>query len=348
VTSHTIKAAIIGCGDVSSIHFEALSAMTGVELVAVCDTDPGRLNAAVTAHAAPGFTDHRELLARARPDVVHICTPHNAHAPIAIDALEAGVNVILEKPLADTTAAGHRLLEATQRSSAKIAVCFQNRYNAPSQAAFRLLRSGALGPILGGSATVIWHRTAEYYADRPWRGRWAGGGGGLLMNQAIHTLDLMQWLIGDVTSISGGVATRLLGDIIEVEDTADLVLQHEGGARSVFYATLANVVNDVVTIEIATEKATLSLRGALTVRYADGRVQIVREREATTDGRDYWGVSHSLLIRDFYDRLDDAEPFWISPAEAHKTLAIIQDVYEQNIPDRFTPHSVPTDSMIGA
>jgi UDP-N-acetyl-2-amino-2-deoxyglucuronate dehydrogenase len=163
------------------------------------------------------------------------------------------------------------------------------------------------------------------------------------MNQAIHTLDLMQWLIGDVASVSGGVATRLLADVIEVEDTADLVLQHVNGARSVFYATLANVVNDAVTIEIATQKATLSLRGTLTVQHSDGRVETVREREALAGGRDYWGASHELLIRDFYDRLNDPEPFWISPAEAQKTLETIQSVYDQSVPDRLV-----TDSLIGA
>jgi UDP-N-acetyl-2-amino-2-deoxyglucuronate dehydrogenase len=167
MTVHKTKTAVIGCGDVSSVHFAALTAMPNVELVAVCDTDPGRLDVATSTYSVPGFADHRELLARARPDVVHICTPHDSHAPIAIDGLDAGVNVILEKPLADTPEAGRRIVAASQRSSAKIAVCFQNRYNAPSRAAFRLLRSGTVGAILGGSGTVIWHRTAEYYADRP-------------------------------------------------------------------------------------------------------------------------------------------------------------------------------------
>ncbi|HEY5224647.1 MAG TPA: Gfo/Idh/MocA family oxidoreductase [Microbacteriaceae bacterium] len=339
------KAAVIGCGDVSTVHFGALATLPNVELVAVCDTDAGRADAAAAAYDVPAFADHRELLSLINPDIVHICTPHDTHARIAIDALDAGVNVILEKPLADTIEAGRRVVAAAQRSSAKIAVCFQNRYNAPNQAAFRLLRSGTLGAILGGSGTVIWHRTADYYADRPWRGQWASGGGGLLMNQAIHTLDLMQWLIGDVATARGGVATRLLGDVIEVEDTADLILRHKNGARSVFYATLANVVNDAATIEIATEQATLSLRGALTVRYSDGRVENVRERETTTDGRDYWGVSHELLIRDFYGRLDDAAPFWISPTEAQKTLKIIQDVYDQSIPDRLASDSMNMNAM---
>lgn len=325
-------AAIIGCGDVSIIHTEALATMADTKIVAVCDTDSQRLAEAEKRLGVPGFTDHRALLDTLRPDVVHICTPHNQHASLAVDFLERGVNVIVEKPLAHTVAEGQRLIEAAEASTAKIAVCFQNRYNTTAQAMHALLSSGELGTVLGASATVLWHRSADYYRARPWRGSWAGGGGGLLMNQAIHTVDLVQWLLGDVTAISGHAATRFLGDTIEVEDTAEFVADHSSGARSVFYATLAHAVNAPVTIDVITEKATLSLRGELTVTYADGRVEVVAERQAPSGGRAYWGVSHEILIRDFYDRLEDPEPFWISPREAAKSLRIVQDLYEQSYP----------------
>jgi predicted dehydrogenase len=325
-------AAIIGCGDVSIIHTEALATMADTTIVAVCDTDPGRLAEAEKSLGGPGFADHRALLDALRPDVAHICTPHDRHASLAVDFLERGVNVIVEKPLAHSVAEGDRLIQAAERSTAKIAVCLQNRYNTTAQAMHALLSSGELGAVRGASATVLWHRTADYYRNRPWRGSWAGGGGGLLMNQAIHTVDLLQWLLGEVTAISGHAATRFLGDTIEVEDTAEFLADHAGGARSVFYATLAHAVNAPVTIEVITEQATLSLRGELTVSYTDGRVQVVAERQAPSGGRTYWGVSHEILIRDFYDRLEDPEPFWISPREAAKSLAIVQDIYRQSYP----------------
>jgi UDP-N-acetyl-2-amino-2-deoxyglucuronate dehydrogenase len=325
-------AALIGCGDVSAIHLEAIAALDGIELAAVCDTDPDRLDAAAKALSVPGFADHRQLIDSVRPDVVHICTPHDQHAQVAIDCLEQGVHVITEKPLAHTVKDGLRLIEAAEQNPAKIAVCFQNRYNAGVAAIHRLLTSGAVGEVTGAGATVMWHRTAEYYRDRPWRGRWSTSGGGLLMNQAIHTVDLVQWLVGPVTRVRGHAATHLLGDVIEVEDTAEMVLDHANGARSVFYATVANTENAPVTLDIITERATLSLRGDLTVSYADGRVEVVPERRAASGGRSYWGVSHELLIRDFYDRLGDPEPFWISPQEAAKSLAIVKDVYAQSYP----------------
>ncbi len=328
------RVAIIGCGDVATVHFEAVKAIDGAELVAVCDTDPGRLAAASEAHGVPGYSDVAALLDEVRPDVVHVCTPHDQHADPAIAALERGIDVISEKPLASTLADGERLAAAAAASSARIGICFQNRYNLAVKAMAERLASGEFGAVLGGSGTVMWNRTAEYYLNRPWRGSWQGGGGGLLMNQAIHTLDLLQWMLGEVTSVSGHAATRALGDTIEVEDTAELVLTHANGARSVFYATLANPVNAPITVDIVAEKATLHLCGDLTITHDDGRVEVVEERRAASGGRDYWGVSHQLLIADFYSQAGGEGAFWIDPQEALKTLRIIKDTYAQSYPDR--------------
>ena len=337
------RVAVIGCGDVSVVHFGAIMGLDHAELVGVADPNDERREAASAAHNVPGFASHLELFDAVHPDVVHICTPHYLHASIAIDALERGIHVIMEKPLAHTRAEGDRVVEAAERGNAKIAVCFQNRYNLPVQAAHELLASGGLGAVLGASATVMWHRTAAYYESRPWRGQWATGGGGLLMNQAIHTLDLLQWLVGPVTDVRGNASTRALDDVIEVEDTAELALTHANGAHSVFYATLANAVNAPITLDIVTERATLSLRGDLTVTHADGRVDVVKEREIAAGGRDYWGISHELLIHDFYARLDADAPFWISPLEAQKTLEIIQEVYDQSYPER-AGHAISTNN----
>lgn len=327
------RAAVVGCGDVSVVHLDALTRLDGVDLVGVCDADPGRLAAAAEAYAVPGYADHRALLDQARPDVVHVATPHDQHVVVAADCLERGTHVITEKPLAHTLAEADRLIEVADRSTAKIAVCFQNRYNSAVAALHRLLTSGEVGQIVGASAAVMWHRTADYYRSRPWRGTWAGSGGGLLMNQAIHTVDLVQWILGEVTAVSGHASTRALAGVIEVEDTAEMRLQHASGAASVLYATNTHAVDAPVTFDVIAEGATLSLRSDLTVAYADGRVETVAERRATSGGRSYWGVSHELLIADFYARLDDPEPFWIGPREARKSLAIVQEVYRLTFGD---------------
>ncbi|MET4638945.1 Gfo/Idh/MocA family oxidoreductase [Mycetocola sp. 2940] len=328
------RAAIIGCGDISALHLAAITTVAGAHLVAVCDTDPGRLAAASVANGVPGFADHLALFDEARPDVVHVCTPHSTHAAIAADALQRGIHVVLEKPVAHTRDEAARLVDAAKASRAKIAICFQNRYNAPVRAAHLALSTGELGRVLGSSATVLWHRAAAYYLDRPWRGRWSTGGGGLLMNQAIHTVDLVQWLVGPVTSVRGNASTRHLDDVIEVEDTAEMVLTHEGGARSVLYATLGHASNAPVDIEIVTEKATLHLRGDLTVTHADGTVDTVAEVATATGERAYWGVSHELLIQDFYSSLAEDGMFWIDPVAARASFEIVQEVYDQSYPQR--------------
>jgi predicted dehydrogenase len=155
-------------------------------------------------------------------------------------------------------------------------------------------------------------------------------GGGVLINQAIHTLDLMEWLLGDVERVSGHSGRYTLDDAVDVEDTAHVVLDHAGGARSVVFATLANVTDSPVTVEIVTERAVLLIRGDLTVSHADGRVETVAERRATGAGRSYWGASHELLIADFYRRLPEPEPFWIGPHEGTRSLRLVDRIYRQN------------------
>ncbi|BDZ49361.1 dehydrogenase [Frondihabitans sucicola] len=347
VAEAATRVAVIGCGDISALHLAALDVIPGVELVAVCDTDPGRLAATAEQWGVPGFGGIDELLDAVVPDAVHVCTPHVEHAPMAIAALDRGVHVVLEKPLATGVAEGRALVEAAERSTAKLAVCFQNRYNEPVQRAKEVLESGVLGPVAGAAATVVWHRTPEYYEASPWRGRWETAGGGLLMNQAIHTLDLVQWLVGDVVGVTGGVATRALGDTIEVEDTADLVLTHASGARSVFYATLAHVANETVTVDIVAERGHLSLRGDLTVTYADGTTEVVAEPVTASGERAYWGISHQTLISDFYAGIRSEEPFWIGADEALKTLEIIQTVYDQTFPERLLAGAASTGNASG-
>jgi len=324
-------AAVIGCGDVSVVHLQAIEGLAEVELVGVCDTDAGRAGAAAQRYGVPAFTDHRQLLEATRPEVVHVCTPHHQHVQPAIDCLDTGAGVLVEKPVAHTIAEADRLIKAAEaRPDLRTGICLQNRYNAATRAARELLASGQLGAVLGGSATVLWHRDAAYYAARPWRGRLRDSGGGVLINQAIHTLDLLEWLLGDVVRVRGHAGRYALDGVVDVEDTAHAVLDHAGGARSVFFATVAHVTDAPVTIEIVTEGAVLTIRGDLTVSYADGRTETVAERRAGAAGRAYWGASHELLIADFYRTRSDAEPFWIGPREGARSLRLVHEIYRQH------------------
>ena len=329
-----VRIGVIGCGDVSVVHFEAIRDIEGLELVGVADTDPQALARAVEATGVPGFASTQELIDGVGPDAVHVTTPHDAHIDPSLTALAAGVHVLQEKPLAHTLEEGRRLVDAVAAAPAdgpKVGICFQNRYNLASQRLHEMLGSGELGAVRGAWASVVWTRSADYYRAKPWRGTWANSGGGLLINQAIHTLDLVQWLLGGVERTDGHVATRKYGDVIEVEDTAELLLHHGGGITTSFYATLTAPRHRPVEIELDCENAYVTLRGGtdggLTIRWADGRVDTVGERSVTSGGRSYWGVSHELLIRDFYARLDEPEPFWIGPGEAMASLEILKEAY---------------------
>ncbi len=322
-------AAIVGCGDISPLHAEALTALQ-IPVVGVCDVSPVRAQALAQRLGTQAYTSAQELLAQARPSVVHVCTPHAEHVPVALEALDGGAHLLLEKPVAESVPQAQRLVEAAdaaQRRGVRSGVVYQNRYNPPNRRLHELITSGALGAVYGARAAVSWHRTPEYYAARPWRGTWAQAGGGVLMNQAIHTLDLLLWLLGPATSVTGRAATHLLGEAIEVEDTAEMLLTHAGGVRSVLHATNTYPLNAPVTLEVHAELGSAVMAGDLTVQWTDGRSENVTAQRAGS-GRSYWGDSHRLLIEDFYARLGDRDPFWIGIDDGAATVAAIAQVYD--------------------
>lgn len=319
------RTAVVGCGDISRLHFKGL-ADNGADLVAVCDTDAGALAAAVPDLDVQRVTDHRELL-DAGIEVVHVSTPHNQHVPVAVDFLEAGIPVLTEKPIAASLAEGQRLIDTAARTGTKVGVCFQNRYNAQAQAAKEIVASGKYGSVLRGDGSVLWQRTPEYYRAKPWRGTKEGSGGGLLINQAIHTIDMLQWLIGDVTAVTGHAGTYGLADVIEVEDTATVVMTHgEGGPRSVLTASNLHATNAPVVVNLQLEGAQLTMGQDLTVTLPDGTTEVAEGAPRATGARSYWGNSHGQLIKDFHDTLDDPTPFWIDAAEGYKSLWILKQV----------------------
>jgi predicted dehydrogenase len=228
--------------------------------------------------------------------------------------------------------AADKLVSAAQASTAILGVCLQNRYNENARRLHDLLDAGEWGAVLGARASVTWSRDVEYYTRRDWRGRWATAGGGVLMNQAIHTLDLLRWFIGPITEVRGVVGTLAL-PTIEVEDTAALQLRHRTATgdvvASVLHATNGYVENSPVVLEVVTEKAWARLDLDLTVNYRDGRVEVFEAGASASGPRAYWGDSHRLLIEDFYRHVRTGERFWIDGPAGLESLRAIQSVYEQ-------------------
>lgn len=319
---------VIGCGNISGIHMDALSALPDVTLYAVCDIDENKAAKAAEKYNCKYYTDYREMLKDSSIDSIHICTPHYLHAPMAIDSMFAGKHVLCEKPIAITSEDAQEMIRVSGETGKKLEICFQNRYNATSVKIKEILDSGSAGRILGAKAFVTWKRGKDYYASGAWRGTWEQEGGGVLINQSIHTLDLLQWFLGDIDKIKGNADTRLLGDYIEVEDTAEATIVFKNGATGLFYATNCYATDSPVEIEIFCEKAVLKLSDGLTVTYKDGRTEHITEADTKTGGKAYWGSGHAALIKDFYRRLGTGEDMPIDGFQALTSLKMIEAVYK--------------------
>lgn len=325
-----LNAAVIGCGSISPNHLETLLNCQDANLIAVCDIDEQKVRKASQKYNCKAYTDYKEMLKYEDIDVVHICTPHYLHAPIAIEAMKAGKNVLTEKPMAISISDAKEMINVSKETDMKLGVCFQNRYNTTSIRIKELIESGRVGSVIGGKASVTWHRDEVYYASAEWRGTWDKEGGGVLINQAIHTLDLLQWLIGDIDKVKGTIDTRLLNKFIEVEDTAEATILFKNKATVLFYATNCYAVNSPVEIELICEKAIINLRDDLTVTYKNGEIEKVNDKVKATGEKAYWGIGHSLLINDFYKKLLNGEEISVNCEEGIKAIQMFNAIYTSN------------------
>ncbi len=324
-----IKSAVIGCGAVSECHLQAIKQYNNVELVAVCDIKAERAKEKADKYGCRYYTDYKELYETEKPDCVHLCLPHYLHVPVAVYFLNKNVNVFLEKPLAISLEEGEELIKTAQKSEANIGICFQNRYNPSVKRLKEIIDKKGLGTVIGTKAEVTWNRTKEYYTESGWRGKMTTEGGGVLINQSIHMLDLMQWLFGDISVIKGHAFTDRDGNYIDVEDTACINLTFANGINGIFYATTDYCENSSVFLEIIGTNGTARILGSsLDVLYSDGTSERIID-DTVNPIKHYWGTSHPEIIADFYNNIKE-KPFWISPEEALKTLRIIKEVQKQS------------------
>jgi len=232
-----VRLGVIGVGNMGSYHLRNIDQCPDISLAAVCDILPKRVALARKNHGGAGFTDHRALVASGLCDAVLIVTPHYAHTPIGIAALDAGLHVLVEKPVSVHKADCLRLIAAHRRRKQVFAAMLNQRTHPQFQALHRMIAGGALGRLQRVVWTVTnWYRTNAYYRSSPWRATWGGEGGGVLMNQAAHQLDLLYWLFGlpaRVTAFCG------FGKFhpIEVEDDVTAYLEFTNGATGVFIAS---------------------------------------------------------------------------------------------------------------
>ena len=331
--TRTTQAAVVGCGAIHTLHVEAIQANPASQLRAIVDIDPAKGHELAERYGCHYYADYREMLCDPQIDVVHICTPHFAHKEMIIAALAAGKHVFTEKPVALNPGEVKEIKNALASATTQLGICYQNRLNPSSQKIKALLESHAYGKVLGIKAVLTWNRTHDYYAQSPWRGHFASEGGSLLINQAIHTLDLMQWLAGGVTSLKGVVESSFLGAATEAEDTAIANMELANGARGIFYATNCNTTDSPLLLEIHCENGLLQLHHNNLWFIADEKKELLASDELPDAAQKcYWGSSHQQAISNFYHAIKNTHSLnYVDIHQAEISLRMVEAIYQSSI-----------------
>jgi predicted dehydrogenase len=260
-----LRYVLIGCGGIiAPTHIAALAQHPGAQLIAMSDIDATRGAERAASTGCSFYTDHRAMLAEIHPDVAVICAPHPFHTPLARDCFAAGAHVLVEKPMAVEVAEADAMIAAAEQAGRILAVNFQFRFRPAAVKARELIASGALGELVRVLCIEPWYRTAAYYRSAGWRGTWRGEGGGVLMNQAPHTLDILCHLVGPPAKVWGWTRTR--AHAIEVEDSAQAMLEYPNGAPGYLHVSTVEagsrrrlqIVGDRGALEIADSGLTLT------------------------------------------------------------------------------------------
>ena len=327
-----LNTAIIGGGAIHGCHVNALRQLPDVTLRALVDSDSVKGQALATGFQCHFYQDYREMLLDDAIDVVHICTPHFEHKEMILAALAAGKHVFSEKPVGMNGEELATLVEAAAQAPGRLGVCYQNRLNPTSLRIRQELAEGALGKMLSIKAVLTWSRSGTYYTQSPWRGRLATEGGSLLINQAIHTLDLMQWFAGGVTRVKGVVDRGELADVTEGEDSAMATLHFANGARGLFYASNCHTLDSPLLLEIHCERGMLQLNdNALWRIDQHGRVKLVSDAAPDGTAKSYWGLGHQQAIRQFYSSINHPGKMdYIDIHQAGKSLTLVEAIYRSS------------------
>jgi UDP-N-acetyl-2-amino-2-deoxyglucuronate dehydrogenase len=362
---NTHRVGIIGCGAIFSQHAFSLHIMDNTEVNAVCDIKPEALKRATGLFQCEGYADYKKMLKRDDLDVIHVLTPHHLHAPMAIEAANADKHVLTEKPMAIEIDDARAMVDTAKKNDVALGVISQNRYNAASVAVKKALESGDLGKVISQRILMTWAKPESYYQASDWRGTWDKEGGALLIDQAIHLLDLARWFVDDEIGSVEATFTNRLHPSIQTEDTAEGLIQYRNGARTVFYATNNNGYDAPPIVETFCEGgiATVDFNKA-TITYIKGKEIVVvsdptegydetlfteffnqSPREMMFEIFRKWGLkfspirwkagaggafglSHLKQIKNFYDSLDKNTLPDVHGEEALRTQEMICAIYQ--------------------
>lgn len=311
-----INVCIVGYGAIGPTHAKAITRTENARVYAICDINEERCARGVKEYGALEYHDFEEMLKNNDIDSVHICTPHYLHLEMIKKSLLAGKKVVCEKPVAMTRDEFKELLEL--ENSEKLCIVFQNRLNPSIVKMKEIYDSGKLGKLITAKGYLTWYRTKEYYENDAWRGKYKTEGGGVLINQAVHTLDYFGYIIGKAVKVKAQMSNFSHSEI-EVEDTVSAYMEFENGATGMFFATNSYGVNSSPEFELVFENDIM--------RYQDGKLKLndeVIEEDIKGDAeRSYWGNGHGGLIKRFYD-----ENIYFTPKTAINTMNMMFDMYD--------------------
>ncbi len=331
---------IVGCGVIAPWHREAAGRSVGAKLVACCDIDePKGRKFAQESGSIAFYKDYEGLVRDPKVDVVSVCTPSGLHGKVAIAAAEAGKHVLCEKPIEITRKKIDGMIAACHRNGVKLGCIFQRRTHRASRLAKDAVGKGLLGKMVLGDIYLKYYRSQSYYASAGWRGTWALDGGGALMNQGVHGIDLGLWIMGDVASVYGR-ADHLVRDI-EVEDTALALLEYKSGAWGVLEGTTSVNPGEATKLSLHGNRGSIILEEEKIAKWmvADGDDEPAKPKEMCVEGEKDGAASdpaaigvggHVFLVNDLIQAIrSDREPF-ITGESARKSVELVLAVYESS------------------
>lgn len=336
----SLKYALIGCGRIAPNHIRA-ALDNGLTIVALCDTQSQKMEEVVSKFNLPEsvrrYTAYKELLDNERPELVTIATESGKHARIALDCIDAGSNLIIEKPIALSLEDVDAIIEKAQVHGVKVSACHQNRFNKAVQKIREAIEGGRFGRIFHGTAHVRWSRGVDYYQQAAWRGTWEQDGGAL-MNQCIHTIDLLRWMMGDEIVEVMGMIDNLNHDYIETEDLGTALVKFANGSYGIIEGTTNIFSSDLeATLCIFGEKGFIKAGGKAvnTIeewRFADG-LDIPDEVKTHYQecASNVYGLGHNPLYADVIDAINNNRQPYVTAEDGRRALELVLAIYQSSL-----------------
>lgn len=331
-----IKLGLIGCGNIGRRHASACSAVEGIDLVATCDVIEGRAREVAQQYGLDAvYGTVQEMLDGADLDAVSVCTPHKEHHRPTLAAIERGLHVIVEKPLSTSLVEADEMVQAAEKADLKLGAIFQRRFFPAAQRMKRAILDGRLGTLTTGECIAQLGRNEAYFGRDKWRGTWAGEGGGALMNQAVHMIDMLLWAMGPATEVYGRWATLKHGAYIDVEDTAVATVSFENGALATIQAT--TTLDPAFGFRLAvhgTSGDTVGVRewpelsqGVTDLWTFRGEEELRRSWEAVEAGQSGFPHFHALQLQDFGEAIREGRDPAVTGREGRNAVELIKGVY---------------------